>query len=204
MGRFSFWLGLTGLLLGAVFGAIDLEMLGGIVGGVVGLFAGALIGEVLDLLLAPFFVPKGSNTAGRWIMRILRLAFLVVFCHELFWMVNFVSLAATHNVGARINRLIVRGETRQSVQDTLKEKRWQVAVFAARPTRWLLLGDIQNSAETTRELIDGVTAGRVAVDGALDARGRDIAARTDTMLDRYMPRTWLLRYLPRDVLIPKE
>ena len=54
MARFSFWLGLTGLILGAVFGAMDLELLGGIVGGVIGCLSAALIGEVIDLVIAPF------------------------------------------------------------------------------------------------------------------------------------------------------
>lgn len=204
MGRFSFWLGLTGLILGAVFGAIDLEMLGGIVGGAIGCFAGALVGEGLDLVIAPLFAGKYENTVGRWILRILGLALLVVFCHELFWMVNFVSLAATHNIGARITQMIARNDSKQAVQDTLKEKRWQVAVFAVRPTRWFLLNDIHNSAKTTQDLVDDVTAGRTTVDAALHARGKEIAQETDRLLEKYYPRTWLLHYVPRNVLIPKE
>jgi hypothetical protein len=204
MGRFSFWLGLTGLILGAIFGAIDLETLGGIVGGAVGCFVGALVGEVIDLLIAPFFGGKEANTVGKWVGRILGLAFLVVFCHELFWMTNFVSLAATHNIGARITRMITRNDSRQAVQDTLKDKRWQVALFAVRPTRWFLLSDIHDSAQKTQDLVDDVIAGRTPVDTALHARGTEVAQHTDRLLDRHYPRTWLLHYLPRDVLIPKE
>jgi hypothetical protein len=204
MGRFSFWLGLTGLILGAVFGAIDLELLGGIVGGAVGLIAAALLGELIDLLVAPFRGGKQANTAGKWVGRVLALAFVVVFAHEVFWMLNFVSLAATHNIGARINRMVVRGEKPQTVQDNLKEKRWQVAVFAARPIRWFLLGDIHATARSTQDLVDDVIGGKVSVDGALDVRGKETAARTEDLLDRSIPRTWLLRFLPRSILIPKE
>ena len=204
MGRFSFWLGLTGLILGAVFGAIDLELLGGIVGAGIGCFAGALIGEALDLVVAPLLAGKEYNTVGQWILRLIGLALLVVFCHELFWMVNFVSLAATHNIGARITRMIARSDSPKAVQDTLKEKRWQVAVFAVRPTRWLLTDPIRDSAKATQDLVDDVTAGRMPVDTGLHARGTEIAQQTDKLLDRYYPRTWLLHFLPRDVLIPKE
>jgi hypothetical protein len=203
MGRFSFWLGVTGLILGGIFGAIDLEFLGAVVGGAVGGFAGALVGEGLDLLISPLFGTREDNRVGRWILRILGLVFLVVFCHELYWMVNFVSLAATHNIGARLTQMVGR-DSPEAVRDTLKEKRWQVAVYVARPLRWLVRDDIHSSARTAEDLIDNVAAERRKVDSTLHTRGEGIAAEAKGLLDKYIPQTWLLHYLPKDVLIPKE
>ncbi len=204
MERFSFWLGLVGLILGAIFGAIDLETLGGIVGGIVGLFAGALIGEIIDLSIGPFIGEKRERTVSSVILRLIGIALLVVLCHELFWLVNFVSLTATHNIGARITQTVARNDSAKAVQDNLKDKRWQVSVFLARPTRWLVVEAVQAQAKAMQVVIEDVAAGRLAPDATLHARGKDLSQEAERLIDRYMARTWLLRFLPREVLIPKE
>jgi hypothetical protein len=204
MGRFSFWLGMTGLVLGAIFGAIDLEFLGAIVGGLVGGFAGALIGEVFDLIIGPFLGSKGEHRVGKWIIRIIGLAMLVVFLHELYWAVNLVSLTAAHNIGARITQRVAKGDNKQAVQDMLKDKRWQVSLFTMRPVRWGLKPDIYTNARTTLDLVDDVANNKMAVDQALHSQGKDVAAHSENLIDKYVPQTWLLHFLPREVLIPKE
>src|SRR5262249_28825000 len=125
MGRFAFALGLVGVLIGAVFGAIDANLMGAVVGGfVLGLFA-AVCGEILDLLITPLFGDKEDRKAWKWVARAIGVVLLVIAVHELYWAVNLTSLTADHNIGARITHLIARGDSAKAVQDFLAEKRWQ-------------------------------------------------------------------------------
>jgi hypothetical protein len=204
MKLFAFWLGLIGLIVGAIFGAIDLDFLGALVGALIGGLVGTLIGQALDLVIVPFFGDKEDRTFGKWVLRLIGLALVVVVVHELYWAANFVSLAATHNVGARTIHHVNRGDSQQALQDTLRGKRWQVAIFAARPLAWGVRDDIKAVDRTTLNLIDDVVAGRSAVNPPLALRGRTIMQNCEALLDRYMQRTWLLRFLPREMLIPKE
>jgi len=203
---FAFWLGLIGSTTGAVFGAIDLDLLGGLVGAGVGGFVGTLVGQGLDLLIGPFLGYPEDRTFGKWVFRLVGLVLLIVVGHELFWAANLVSLAATHNVGARLCHHVRQTDTLATMQDTVGKKRWQVALFTARPLLWGEPDDILKNNRGTLDLIDDVVAGRIpqASTVPLRTRANALMQRCDGLVDRFLPRTWLLRYLPRELLIPKE
>jgi len=204
MGRFTFWLGLMGLLIGAVFGAIDLEITGALVGGFLGALAGGVCGEVLDLLVAPLFGGKDANKWWKWVLRAGGVVLLLVLIHELYWAVNLTVLTAAHNIGARVTHMVTRSDSTQAVQDALNSKRWQASVFLARPMRWLVVSDVAAEAKQTRDLIDDVVKARTPVDAGLHARGTALASSSESLIDRTLQRTWLLRFVPREMLIPQE
>lgn len=204
MGRFTFWLGLMGLLIGAVFGAIDMEVTGALVGGFLGALAGGVCGEVLDLLVTPLFGDKDANKWWKWVLRAVGVLILLILLHELYWAVNLTALTAAHNIGARTTQMVTRGDGAQAVQDALNAKRWQAGAFLARPTRWVVATDAATEAKSTRDLIDDVVMARAPVDARLHARGAALANASENAIDRTLQRTWLLRFVPREVLIPKE
>jgi hypothetical protein len=205
LANFAFLVALAGLVAGAVYGGMDNGAAGGVVGALLGAVAGALVGQAFDLVIAPFFRKEAKHGFGAWVVRLIGLALLLVFAHELWWMVNLVTLAMSHNVGAKTTQYTTsHADNPTAVRDRLKDLRWQTAPFTGRPTRWGMLSEVTDNSKSATKLIDDVEGQKQAVDQSLYNRGKELAEKTEKLIDQFVKRTLLLRFLPRDVLLPKE
>ncbi|MBL8795320.1 MAG: hypothetical protein JNM56_15550 [Planctomycetia bacterium] len=205
LANFAFLVALAGLVAGAVYGGMDNGAAGGVVGGLLGAVAGALLGEALDLVITPFFRKEAKHGPGAWVVRLIGLALLLVFAHELWWMTNLVTLAMAHNVGSKTTQYTTsHADNPTTVRDHLKDLRWQAAPFTGRPTRWGMKSEVTESSKAATGLIDDVAAQKQPVDQSLYNRGKELAEKTEKLIDQFVQRTLLLRFLPRDVLLPKE
>jgi hypothetical protein len=204
MGRFALLVGVIAAGGGAYLGYVDQEVLGAVVGGIVGLVVGSLLGSLLDFTVGPFLRHRAEHSFGAWFLRILGLVLTVVFLHEAFWASNIGSLALMHNIGARITQMFAKGTSKEKAQKELKDRRWQPQVFSARPQRLIMIEDVREDADKTLKMVDGVLYEDVAIDRDLSDQATEIADHTEKRLDVYVSRTLLLRFIPRNVLLPKE
>jgi hypothetical protein len=157
----------AGAVVGGLYGVHDEGVAGAIAGAVVGAILGGLLGDVLRALFDPLLGGM-SRTArpedaarSRWWQtgfwacgRLLWLVFLAVCLWGFYWLVNVLALIAVHDVGARITQATSRGDTRSFLVARLTENRWQVAVFQARPVRWLLRPEVDELSQGGLRLID--------------------------------------------------
>jgi hypothetical protein len=205
MGRFSLLFMLLAAGGGAYVGYLDLETTGAVIGGVLGLLVGGMLGEVLDLTVGPFMRKRAEHDFSAWFMRVLGLVLIVLFLHEGFWALNITPLVFEHNIGAKVTQLIAKGgDQKKPVQDELKDRRWQPQFVVIRPVRFLQMKEVRDASQSTLELIDGVVGDKIEVDKDLHEKAKDLAEHSEKRVDLFIGRTWLLRFIPRNVLIPKE
>ena len=249
---------LLGGIAGGLLGAADLEIAGAIAGAIAGGIAAYFTGAVLVGLAGAFSPgprqdpesqpgdpaqappaspPPAASVAGLLgglLARLVGIALLVVLAHEVYWVVNVGVLAADHDVAAMITRATYRGDSRESLRHELRNRRWMVAVFTARPLAWCISEEVTETNNGVLQFIDfldgrglepkepqgwkeilvGTAAEwffqsdnwlvEKAADRPLNMIGAAICGATEQQVDECLAETWLLKYVPTEKLLEKE
>lgn len=226
----------VGCVCCGVVGFVDYGRLGGLVGGFAGAFAGYLAGYCLSLVAEVTIGPRHMRGRG-WqrrlfhsARRLLQLAFMLAICYEIHWILNFQTLANDYAIGAKVLVHAQRQEDPAQLAERLENKRWLVALGAARPLRWAMHQDYIATHEAVLHLIDAVGANvqgpgpqdpmpdivPVAVDASWrDEQWREVAgseqklAKIGAAICSYSQsrmtsdrtRTLLLRFLPNELFL---
>ena len=249
---------LLGGIAGGAIGAADLEITGAIGGAIAGGIAAYFCGAVLVGFVGGF-TPKpkrpdeqaagqpGPSPAapspaapavgaffGGLVARLVGIALLVVLAHETYWVVNVGALAADHDVGALITRATYRGDSRESLRYDLRNRRWVVAVFTARPLAWCLSEEVADVNRGMLQFVDFLNGKGIQPEGPqgwkeilvgtaaewffqsdnwlvekaanrpLNMIGAGICVATEQQLDECLAETWLLKYVPTEKLLGKD
>ena len=229
-------------ILGGVIGCIDAAVPGLITGALLGLLVGEIVGAIAISVLVLLFgtwatsdpiLERGekavSESAGgrtrRYILRTVLIAVLLVLLHEGYWIANMADLTVNHNTGAYLTQATKRGDSRERLRDDLKERRWQLEIFAARPLKWLLEDEPAALNQANLEFIEVVNGKGIDKPGAglrdtlqakaiaalwrsdnvlaqaftdqtLNAYGWGVIQLTRTEIEKYQSKGWVLRHMP--------
>lgn len=231
-------------MAGASIGLVDAGFLGLGIGAFCGVWAGLIVGVFLKFLMVCVIgfrtdqrgqphadKPQVSERLVRgvgWTLFLLWCALMVVICHEVYWLTNGACLYSECSMGYQIRKSTSRGDSREFLLDTLREKRWRLEAFSACPLRWLLQDEVLASNQMTLELCDIVRgkAPTVASPQTWGGRLKNEAVRrlwqsndrkakfvTDKMLNvagsaierdgveqwkNCIQRTWIIKYCPEE------
>jgi len=249
---------LLGGIAGALLGAADLEIAGAISGAAVGGIAAYFAGGVLVGLVGAFSPPAKQGPVdeagepaqetpasppprvsvagmlGGLLARLVGVALLVVLAHETYWVVNVGALASDRDLAARITQATYRGDSRESLRHDLRNRRWMVAVFTARPLRWCISEKVSETnhgvlqfidfldgrgpepkePQSWKEILVGTAAEwffqsdnllvEKAANHPLNMIGTAICRATEEQVDECLARTWFLRYVPTEKLFGED
>ena len=244
---------LLGAIGGGAIGAADLELVGVLSGAVAGGIAAYFCGAVLVGFVGAFTPrakPPDEQAAGQadpspaapavgaffggLLARLVGIALLVVLAHETYWVVNVGALAANHDIGAMITQATYRGDSRESLRYDLRNRRWVVAVFTARPLRWCLSEEVADVNRGMLQFVDFLNGKAIPPEGPqgwkeilvgtaaewffqsdnwlvekaanrpLNMIGAGLCVATEQQLDECLGKTWLLKYVPTEKLLGKD
>lgn len=180
--------GATGLILGTM----DAGWMGAIAGALTGWIAGLMVGWAIRLVVSTFR-PAGPQSrpccaysrvgrfVGRAFARVVGLGVLAAIAFELRWGINLVCLRCIHDTGEAIAQSTERGDARDYLRATLRDRQWQNRVFQARPLCWALTDDVAQMNGATLELIDLLNGKRISPDLERDWK-KELAVRLRIML----------------------